>query len=97
MLSEGHICAPKWGVERGPGLEQALPERPGASTGESRSCFPQLRPHETDLTEGMDRVVAHATAAHPQALLALDLRPFPLPAIGLDGGHRALSQLLAPF
>ena len=35
-----HICALDWGVERGRGLEQALPEMPGASTGE---VVPTLR------------------------------------------------------
>ena len=44
----------------------------------------------------MCSVIAHATTAHLQAFLALDLSPFPLLAIGLDGGHRALSQLIAP-
>ena len=45
----------------------------------------------------MGSVVAHTTTTHLQTLLALDLSPFPLLAIGLDDGHRALSQLLLPF
>jgi len=57
----------------------------------------QRRPHEANLTEGMGSVVAHTTTTHLQTLLALDLSPFPLLAIGLNGGHRALSQLLAPL
>lgn len=61
------------------------------------SSLPQRRPHEANLTEGMSNVVAHATPTHLQTLLALDLSTFPLLAIDLDGGHRALSQLPAPF
>ena len=72
-------------------------EKTDASSGGSSSYFAQRRPHEANLTEGMSNVVAHATTAHLQALLALDLSPFPLLAIGLGGSHRALSQLLAPF
>ena len=40
---------------------------------ESSSRLPQRRPHEANLTEGMGSVIAHATTAHLQALLALDL------------------------
>ena len=64
---------------------------------ESSSRFPQRRPHEANLTEGMGSVIAHATTSHVQTLLALNPSPFSLLAIGLGGSHRALSQLLAPF
>jgi len=40
--------------------------------------------------------VAHAATAHLQALLTLDLSPFPLPAICFTCSGRALSQLFAP-
>jgi hypothetical protein len=84
---------------KAPGLWQEVGRccKPAFLIPESSFRLPQRRPHEANLTEGMSNVVAHTTTAYPQALLAVDLSPFPLLAIGLAGSHRALSQLLAPL